>query len=133
MCKLITYVSEKKIYIVSSSLIDISDCAVVILTESVEKHDRNVYEMGGETLSNEQRAAIFSKVLGKPIIYEQQSMEDFYKTFIRFGMSHSLAYNLLSYYMGGLGETATPELAVIIHRPLRTLEEWVVQNAKAFQ
>jgi hypothetical protein len=42
----------------------------------VEKHDRYVYEMG-EVLSNEQRAAIFTKVLGRTITYEQQSIEDF--------------------------------------------------------
>ncbi|CAF4076699.1 unnamed protein product [Adineta steineri] len=76
---------------------DISDCAVAILSESIEKHDRNVYEMGADSLSNEQRPAIFSKVLGRPITYEQKSMEDFYKTCIGFGMSHSLAFNFVSY------------------------------------
>ncbi len=129
-----TNISDKmNFYIFSSLLADISDCAVIILNESVEKHDRNVYEMGAETLSNEQRAAIFSKILDKPITYEQQSIEDFYKTYTDFGMPHSLVYNLISYFLNGISETTTPQLAIIIGRPLRTLEEWLMENTKTFQ
>ena len=119
--------------IFSSLLEDISDCAVAILTESIEKHDRNVYDMAAEALNNEQRAAIFSKVLGKSIIYEQQSIEDFYKTHIGFGMSHSLVYCFLSYFSAAQDTTTTPQLVVILGRPLRTLEEWLRENVKAFQ
>ncbi len=114
-------------------MVDIADCAVVILTESIEKHDRNVYEIGGDSLSNEQRAAVFSKVLGKSITYEQQSMEDFYKTLTGFGMSHSVTYSLLSYLMNANSGKTTPQTAILINRPLRTLEEWLKENAEAFQ
>ncbi|CAF0722899.1 unnamed protein product [Adineta steineri] len=112
---------------------DISDCAVAIFSESIEKHDRNVYEMDADNLSNEQRGAIFSKVLGRPIIYEQKSMEDFYKTCIGFGMSHSLAFNFVSYQMTEISMNTTPEIALLINRPLRTLEDWTKENANAFQ
>jgi uncharacterized protein YbjT (DUF2867 family) len=113
-------------------LTDISDCAVVILSESVEKHDRNVYEMGGENLSNEQRAAIFSKVLDRPIVYEQQFIEEFYKAYTGFGMSHSVVYSLISYLMGDKTQTTTSQLAILIGRPLHTLEEWLRENASVF-
>ena len=89
--------------------------------------------MSAETLSNEQRAAIFSKVLGKPITYEQQSIEDFYKTHSDLGMPHSLVYNLISFFLNGKSDSTTPELAVIIGRPLRTLEQWLRENVEAFQ
>ncbi len=112
---------------------DISDCAVVILSESVEKHDRNVYEMGGETLSNEQRATIFSKVLGRPITYEQQSVEDFYKTHIGFGMSHSLVYSFLLVFLNTECNSAITPLSVVIGRPLYTIEDWLRENIEAFQ
>jgi len=117
----------------SSSLVDIADCAVVILTESIEKHDRNVYEMAADPLTHEERAAIFSRVLGKPITYEQQSIENFYKAHIGFGMSHSSAYCFASLYLDGMNRTTTPQLAIILGRPLRTFEEWLKENAKAFQ
>ena len=119
--------------IFSSLLADISDCAVVILTECIEKHDHNVYEMAAEALSNEQRAAIFSKVLGKPITYEQQSIEDFYKTHIGVGLPHSLVYCFLSYFSAALDTTTTPQLVIILGRPLRTLEEWLRENVAKFQ
>ncbi|CAF4064371.1 unnamed protein product, partial [Adineta steineri] len=112
---------------------DIADCAAVVLSESVEKHDRNVYELGGETLTHEQRAAIFSKVLGKSIKYEQQSMEDFYKASIGHGMPHSFVYNFAMGASKDICDNATPEISVIIGRPLRTLEDWLNENAKAFQ
>jgi hypothetical protein len=89
--------------------------------------------MGAETLSNEQRATIFSKVLGKPINYEQQSIEEFYKTYTNFGMPHSLVYNLISYFLNSKSDTITPQLALIIGRPLRTLEEWLKENVEIFQ
>ncbi|UJR38743.1 hypothetical protein I4U23_031408 [Adineta vaga] len=112
---------------------DISECAVVVLSEPVEKHDRNVYEMGGESLTEEQRAAVFSKVLGKPIKCEQQSIEDFYKALIGFGMSHSFAYNFVLMTSKHICETTTPQIAIIIGRPLRTLEDWLKENVKAFE
>jgi uncharacterized protein YbjT (DUF2867 family) len=126
-------ISNKNFYTFVFSFLDISDCAVAILSESVEKHDRNVYEMGGETLSKEKQAAVFSKVLGKPINYEQQSIEDFYKTCTGFGMPHSIIYSLISFHLKDISTAATPQIAVIIGRPLRTLEEWLRENIKAFQ
>ena len=124
--------SEKK-SICSLFLIDISDCAIVVLTESIEKHDRNVYELGGETLSNEQRAAIFSKVLGKSITYEEQSIEQIYKTYTGFGMTHSFVYNFIIFTLHDISKTSTPEAAIILGRPLRTLEDWLTEKAQAFQ
>ncbi|CAF1268513.1 unnamed protein product [Rotaria sp. Silwood1] len=112
---------------------DISDCSVVILTEPVEKHDRCVYEMGAEYLTHEQRAAVFTKVLGRPITYEQQPAEALYKMFIGFGLSHSYAYDLVSFPIESIAGHVTPQLSILIHRPLRTLEEWLQENVKAFQ
>ncbi|CAF0933137.1 unnamed protein product [Rotaria sordida] len=112
---------------------DISDCSVVVLTEPVEKHDRCVYEMGGEFLTQEQRAAIFSKVLGRSITYEQQPVETLYKMFIGFGMPHSLAYDIVSFPIEPVSGHVTPQLSILINRPLRTLEEWLRENVKEFQ
>jgi hypothetical protein len=89
--------------------------------------------MGAEILSNEQRAAIFTKVLGKSITYEQQSIEDFYNTLTGHGVAHSLVYNMSSYALFSTNQVTTPQLSVLIKRPLRTLEEWVNDNAKLFQ
>ena len=124
---------NNSIFISSFLLSDIAACAVAVLSEPVDKHDRNVYELGADCLSNEQRAAVFSKALDKSIKYEQQSMEDFYKTITSHGMPHSVAYGRLQFGLVDICETTTPQVAIIIGRPLRTLEEWVKENAKAFQ
>jgi uncharacterized protein YbjT (DUF2867 family) len=114
-------------------LLDIADCAVAVLSEPVNKHDRNVYELGADCLTNEQRAAVLSKVLGKHITYEQQSFEDAYKASISHGMSHSFAYGMIQFALVDICETTTPQVSIIIGRPLRTLEDWVKENVKAFQ
>jgi len=130
---MITCLSKNIFCILSSLSVDISDCAVVILSESVEKHDRNVYQMGGETLSNEQRATIFSKVLGRPITYEQQSIEDFYKIRTGFGMTHSLVYSFMLVFLNTVCNSAITPLSVVIGRPLYTIEDWLRENIEAFQ
>lgn len=112
---------------------DIADCAVVILSESIEKHDRMVYVMAAESLTNEERATIFTKVLGRSIKYEQQSIDTFYNENIKFGLPHSLVYYFLSALSNKQTTTATPQLSIVLGRPLRTLEEWLLENAAAFQ
>ncbi|CAF0991702.1 unnamed protein product [Adineta ricciae] len=112
---------------------DIADCAVAVLSEPVDKHDRNIYELGTEALSNEQRAAIFTKVLGRPITYEQQSYEDLYKFLTGMGLPHSIVYNFTMVASKNICDTTTPEIALITGRPLRTLEQWIKDNVKAFQ
>ncbi|CAF4296525.1 unnamed protein product [Rotaria magnacalcarata] len=114
-------------------ILNISECAAAVLTEPVEKHDRSIYEAGAEVLSNEQRAKIFDKVLGTSIMYEQQTIEDFYKTNISSGMNHSFAYDLIKLAFNGEGKKATLQLAVILNPPLRTFEEWLQDNIQLFQ
>lgn len=89
--------------------------------------------MGAEILSNEERANIFSKVLGKSIVYEQQSIENIYKMYTQFGMPHALVYNFLSFSLNNISKAATPQLAIVLGRPLRSLEEWLRDNIEAFQ
>jgi uncharacterized protein YbjT (DUF2867 family) len=125
--------NEQILYVYLYLLVDVSDCAVVVLTESVEKHDRNIYDMCGESLSHEERAAVFSKVLGRSITYEQQSIEEFYKALIGIGGSHSMVYYMLQHFTKTKNGIHTPQLAIILNRPLRTLEEWLRENIQAFQ
>jgi uncharacterized protein YbjT (DUF2867 family) len=85
---------------------------VAVLSEPVDKHDRNVYELGTEALSNEERAAVFTKVLGKPITYEQQSFEDYYKTLTGHGMAHSWVYNFTLGASKNICDSTTPQISI---------------------
>ena len=113
--------------------LDISDAAVTIFTEPVEKHDRCVYEMGGQALTHEERAKIFSEVLGKPISYEQQSIESNYRTMIGFGLDHAFAYDLIALASDQRMGIETPELSLLLHRAPYTLKEWLIVNRQAFE
>jgi uncharacterized protein YbjT (DUF2867 family) len=92
-----------------------------------------VYEMGAEALTNQERVSIFSKVLGRPITYEQQPLDDFYKHYIKFGMSHGLVYTFASHDISNQSKTTTPQLAIVLGRQLGTLEAWLRENAQTFQ
>ena len=89
--------------------------------------------MSAQSLTNEQRAQLFTKVLGRTITYEQQSIDDFYNESIKFGLPHSLIYYFLSTVSDTQPKYVTPQLSIILGRPLRTLEEWIKENAAAFQ
>lgn len=105
----------------------------MILTEPPEKHERCVYEMGSQLLTNEERAKIFSKVLNRPITYEQISMEQFYNHFMDLGLAHSEVYDFVTFYIEDRGNVLTPQLSLLLKRPLRTLAQWVEENVQAFQ
>ena len=56
-----------------------------------------------------------------------------YQMFLGFGMPHAFVYNLISIgFETDVGYT-TPQLSILINRPLRTMEEWLKENAQAFQ
>lgn len=105
---------------------------MTILTDPVEKHDRLCYEASADRVSHEQRAVLFSKILGRKITYEQVCPIEFYKNVTEHGLPHSLAYELISYTINDLGQVTTPQLSILLNRPLRTLEGWIKEHADAF-
>lgn len=92
-----------------------------------------VYLLAAQILTNEERATIFTKVLGRPITYEQQSIDEFYNATIKHGLPHSMAYHFLSTISNNENMSVAPQLSVVLGRPLRTLEEWLHENVVAFQ
>ena len=49
------------------------------------------------------------------------------------GLPHSIVYNFAMAASKSICDTTTPEIALITGRPLRTLEQWIKDNVKAFQ
>ncbi|CAF2035995.1 unnamed protein product [Rotaria magnacalcarata] len=111
---------------------DVADCAVMILIDPIEKHDRCVYEIGGQALTNEERAQVFTRVLNRTITFEQESFNDTYKSMIDTGCSHGIAYDVVTQTTLDY-DRPTPHIALIIRRPMRTLEDWLEENKKAFE
>ncbi|CAO3691814.1 unnamed protein product [Umbelopsis ramanniana] len=119
--------NEKKMWI---STTDISALAVNTLTESIEHHSDCTYEMTSEALSEDERAQLLSKVLGKDIKYVQRSALEEYKANISVGMPHETAYSLVEYYPQGQGHI-TRGLPILLGRDPESFEAWLEKNKQA--
>lgn len=119
---------DQKVPFISTN--DIALAAINILTEPIEKHRDAVYEMTSELLSGKDRAAIFSRVLGKDITFVQIPVEDEYKNYMELArMPHVLAYCILDLPMGHSLSTGLP---LLLGRKTETLEQWVTENKSKF-
>jgi uncharacterized protein YbjT (DUF2867 family) len=119
---------------IKSTLIDprdIADVAVSIFLDPLEKHGTYVYDVNAQVLSNRERAQIFSKVLGREIVYEQVDIQKQYEHLIKF-MSHRLAYDYLNVSLVDFIDPI-PQLSVLTKKPLRTFEQWLIENRQAFE
>ncbi|KAH8554356.1 hypothetical protein BGW37DRAFT_465278 [Umbelopsis sp. PMI_123] len=113
------------------SPIDIAHVAANVLTEDIAKHDDCVYNLTTVKHSGNERAAIFSKVLGKEVKYVQVSVEQRYKIFTEMvHMPHKLAIGLVSF--NDFVSPANPALPLLLYRQHQSLEEWVEQNKERF-
>eukprot|EP01111_Echinosteliopsis_oligospora_P002146 TRINITY_DN1312_c0_g2_i1.p1 TRINITY_DN1312_c0_g2~~TRINITY_DN1312_c0_g2_i1.p1 ORF type:complete len:300 (+),score=86.20 TRINITY_DN1312_c0_g2_i1:95-994(+) len=110
---------------------DIAEVAASILTDSIEKHGNGVYAIHPDVLSNEERAKVFTKVLGREITYKQVPHQQSYDQLLAHVPSPRLAYDILHLASREFA-WATPEICIFTKRPARTLEEWIVENKSAF-
>jgi uncharacterized protein YbjT (DUF2867 family) len=111
---------------------DIADVAVSIFLDPVEKHGNYVYDVQTEVLSNKQRAEIFSRVLGRQIVYEQVDYVTFYDSLINMRIPHKMAYDFVT--LGAIDfNNPIPQLEILTRKPLRTFENWVKENKQAFE
>jgi len=111
---------------------DIGDLAASVFQDPIEKHGSVVYDVHPELLSNQQRAEILSRGLGREITYQQVDISSFYDKLIERKIPHSLAYDFINF---GLYDFAkpTPQISLLTKRPVRKFEDWVRENKQAFQ
>ncbi|KAI8885334.1 NAD(P)-binding protein [Backusella circina FSU 941] len=101
---------------------DIAELASVVLTEPVEKHANCVYTMIGETLTTNERAAIFTELLGKPIKGNLAPIDVFYNQLTQFGCSHPMAVDMIQKIEA---DGPTPYYSIMLGRSAQTLREWL--------
>ncbi|KAH8554222.1 hypothetical protein BGW37DRAFT_483874 [Umbelopsis sp. PMI_123] len=117
---------EKRMWI---SPTDISLVAVNVLSEPIDRHQNAVYEMTSESLSGEERAQIFSKVLGKDIKYVERTLLEEYKVYTGLGMPHLMAYSLTEYFSMG---HVNRGLVMLLGREPESLEAYIEKNKEKF-
>ncbi|KAI8145250.1 hypothetical protein BJV82DRAFT_605529 [Fennellomyces sp. T-0311] len=110
---------------------DIGTVAANILQDPVEKHGDAVYELIGDVVTPNQRAALLTKALGRKITYNRFSEEEKLKLFMKLGFSYPLAYDVL-YEPPPTGNKVTPGLSILLGRPPQTLEQWLQENKARF-
>eukprot|EP01121_Diplochlamys_sp_Union-15-3_P000099 TRINITY_DN10088_c0_g1_i1.p1 TRINITY_DN10088_c0_g1~~TRINITY_DN10088_c0_g1_i1.p1 ORF type:complete len:296 (+),score=38.93 TRINITY_DN10088_c0_g1_i1:99-986(+) len=111
---------------------DIADVTATIFTDPIEKHGNVAYDVQTEALTNQQRADMFSKVLGKKIEFMQDDIQTFYDRYTKFGMPHSLAYDLISLSLFDFNDPQ-PQLCILTKKPLRTFEDWLKEHKSHFE
>jgi uncharacterized protein YbjT (DUF2867 family) len=104
---------------------DIAELASVVLTEPIEKHANCVYPMVSETLTTNERAAIFSELLGKPIKGKLVPADALYNQLLKVTGSHSVA---IGFVQKTEARGPTPYYSIMIGRPAQTLREWLQQD-----
>jgi len=110
---------------------DIGEIASVVLSEPMEKHGNAVYEIFPEVLTYEQKAALFSKVLGKEIKYVQLEPSVLYGQMVSHGMPHLMAYSMISLGLEDFN-FSTPQIEILLGKKPRKLEDWIQENKQSF-
>ncbi|KAK9695502.1 hypothetical protein K7432_012925 [Basidiobolus ranarum] len=108
---------------------DISDLALVILQDPIEKHGDAVYEMSSEAISGDDRAKLLSKALGRTITYATVDLEQEYNKFLSLGFPHSLAYAFSAYNHEAY---ITPALSLLLGRKPESMEDWFLLHKERF-
>jgi uncharacterized protein YbjT (DUF2867 family) len=112
---------------------DIGALAAVVLSEDIKKHGNGVYELVGDVVTANQRAEIFTRVLGRPIAYQKLSALDRYNglqkhlPFLPFLMLYDLAI------MQDRSPAISQGLAILLGREPETFEAYLQSNKKAFE
>ncbi|KAJ2960184.1 hypothetical protein NQZ79_g4366 [Umbelopsis isabellina] len=109
---------------------DIALLAKNVLTDPIEKNKDAVYDMTSEMLSGDERAEIFSRVLGKDIKYVKISAVEEYNNLTRHpGIPHTIAYNLVGLPAFGDIDYGLP---VALGQEPQSMEEWITLNKDKF-
>ena len=109
---------------------DIGQIAARILMEPIEKHGDSAYELIGDVKTPQERAVMFSKILGRPIEYQQVEPQVIYDTFIKMGFDHALAYSVSTF--SAKNPTVTRGLQILLGRKPETVYEWLEKNKDTF-
>ncbi|KAI7884898.1 NAD(P)-binding protein [Lichtheimia hyalospora FSU 10163] len=111
---------------------DIADLAVRVLLEPMEKHGDGVYEITGCVLTPKERAATFSRVLGRQIIYEQISPQEKYNYITQtMGAPHLMALDIVDLFKGVNKQSTC--LPILLGKEPESFEDYLKQHKNVFE
>jgi hypothetical protein len=112
---------------------NISSVAVAVLSDDVEKHGDCVYTLVSDIYTPDDRAQIYTRLLGQEIKYQQIPHVQKYNMLMSFGMfNHQICMDLC-----GAGEEycddvrVAPEISILLGRSPESFEEYLNSNKAA--
>ena len=109
---------------------DIAAVAAVVLQEPIEKHGDLVYELIGDSVSCKERAALFSKALGRPIEYRHISPQEKYA--LSMEATHGAHGLVMDFVSVDTTSPPTKCIPILLGRPAETFEQWINANKDFF-
>lgn len=114
---------------------DIGAVAAAVLTS--EGHEDKTYALTGpESLTSAEYAQRLSASVGRPIVHEDISEDQFRERFVRMGVPAPLVDSVVGYYAlirDGRLEMVKSDVERLCRRPGRTFAAWAEENAAAFR
>ncbi|MCS7047953.1 MAG: SDR family oxidoreductase [Verrucomicrobiae bacterium] len=114
---------------------DIAAVAAVALTQP--GHEGRAYLLTGpQALSHGEVAQLLTEVLGRPVVFEDESGDEFVRRAVAAGMDAWMAEALNELYAlvrAGLAKVVTPTVSQLLGRPARTMREFLEEHRPQFQ
>jgi uncharacterized protein YbjT (DUF2867 family) len=114
---------------------DVGAVAAEIAAVPADHVGKTYWPTGPQSLSYEEAATVFSKVLGRPITFRRLSFEEQKQVMISAGLPEAIAdmnAQALTLAADGDSDLVTDDVLAILGRPARTFEEFVSDHAAAF-
>ncbi|MFF7331403.1 NmrA family NAD(P)-binding protein [Streptomyces sp. NPDC008150] len=121
-----------------TGMVDARDVAAVAATIAAAPagHAGNTYWLTGpRAISNDEVAAVLSRLLGRTITYRELSFEDNRDAMIRAGVPEQIAHmNAQAFSMIAEGDAdwTTQDVPTLLGRPARSFEQFAADHAAAF-
>jgi len=111
---------------------DIAEIALNVFIDPIEMHGTTIYDITSEILSYEERAQIYSRVLGRQISYVQVPVDVIYKQMVEVQhIPHAMAYNLVGFSSDQI--KYTPQIAILLKKAPRKFEDYLKEIKNALE
>ncbi|KAI8337862.1 hypothetical protein BD560DRAFT_27136 [Blakeslea trispora] len=112
---------------------DIGAIVANILQDDIQKHGEPVYTLIGDVISNRERAAVFSEILGQDISFEEVPAAKRCEELIQIGLPFEFAVSLADPLDYTDLQRVTPVTEILLNRKPETFREFIERNKTLVQ
>jgi len=129
------YPAKANVPVAGLSVSDIGEAAANVLAQGPAKHSNKTYTLAAEQQSWDAVAAVYTKVLGKPVKFVSVPDEAAIQAMTGMGYPESMAKGMceLHHEFDKAPVYPNTELTALLGRAPQTFEQWLTGNAAAFK